>query len=315
MNQKNIETMKTIVCEKCGQIQFVNYLHEFKGKHIYKNCLDALLSDLYNWDNPNLAIKLDIGCDYSDFETIYVPFLENIQSDHIELEDMNVLVAFEELKKIWESEKWGYHGNVKNMELVNICDIYPDLDPEDTCEDSEFWKFIIYSELAIESDLYDRPFDESPNDMKFGSYFARDCMVGQIYSKDFNYSFCESCGRYVCEQNPSNGWHSQGHIDESGYFECNKCYEERTLDQGINDEFDGSSIPGQFYNFDDIEAAGWQLCEDNLLAGHGYSDYKDPEGVIGKIDQLINSGKKVLVNYGAMAIGGMGGYVDIYVKD
>jgi hypothetical protein len=179
----------------------------------------------------------------------------------------------------------------------------------DKCAEFDIW---IFTELSIESKLYDRPFDVNPNGEIFSCNFAQDCMIGEIYSKDFAYYYCEDCGRYVCAQNPSNGWHSQGHFG-SGEFECNKCYEERTLENGINEDFDGETIPGQFYSSSDIEDNNW-IEHGSYQAGSGHSDYVNPQGSIKIIQELIDSGKKVLINYDSMSIGGMGGYFTVYTK-
>ena len=305
-------TIETKVCEHCGQSAFVNLLTTFKGQEVCKDCLDKLTANLYNWDNDNLAIKLDIGCSYSDYETIYVPFLDNCNNiSDIDIDTDTVQEAFSKLVKFWEAERWGYEGEVKNLELIDIREVHPNIDITNIVEDSEFWNFQIYKDLSYESELYDSPFDLNPNDMVFSSWFAIDCMKGTLYSKDFGYEYCEDCGRDVCVQNPSNGWHSQVHYHENG-IECNKCYEERTLRDGINEDFD-NNIPGQFYNYTDIEAAGW-VKESDQAAGSGHSDYHNPDNAISHLRELIESGLKVLVNYDSMAIGGMGGYFSVYTK-
>lgn len=51
-----------------------------------------------------------------------------------------------------------------------------------------------------------------------------------------------------------------------------------------------------------------------MLVGSGYSANADPATTIKAIQKLIDEGNKVLINYDIMAIGGMGGYIDIYVK-
>ena len=269
------------------------------------------MNDLYRWDNENLAIKLEIGCNWTDFETIYLPAAENLLNDDITADDNNIYDAFLDLKNKWESEKWGFEGIVSDMELVDISEVYPDINPANTTDCNEF-DILIYSQLAINSDLYRTPWDSSPDGQQFCSLFAYDCMKGDIYSKDFAYSYCDSCGRTVCNQNPANGWHSQIHIFD-GYVECNKCYEERTLSEGINEDFTGDSIPGQFYNTSDIEAENWVKHSDHQV-GSGYTTTVSPQPVIDLIQQLIDQDNKVLVNIESMAIGGLGGYISIYTK-
>lgn len=305
-------TIETKVCDNCKQSAFVNLMYKFKDREICKDCFDKFMTNLYSWENPNLAIKLNIGCSYSDFETIIVPFIENCEHvSEIDIYTDTVLDAFNKLVKNWEFQAWGFDGSVQNLELVNIKDFHPNIDTSKIIEDSEFWNFQIYEDLSFDSDLYDSPFDNSPNGMKFVSWFSEQCMIGEIYSKDFAYYHCEDCDRYVCGQSPSNGWHSQVHFHD-GWIECNKCYEERTLRDGINEDFD-NNIPGQFYNYEDIESNGWTKDCDKSV-GSGYSSYTDPNPTIEYIGELIDSGLKVLINYESMAIGGLGGYISIYTK-
>lgn len=299
------------VCTKCGQTSLTDMTHEWEGKKVCKQCRDILYNAYYNWDNDRLAVELEIGCDFTDYETIVVPFKENVeQLDSFYGEDEHTVIeAFQMLQEKWLEEDWGYHGNMQNLRLV-IADVK---DPSDTTGCAEFWKFYCYKENMIESDLYDRPFDDEPNGDMFSSNYARMCKIGDVYSKSFRYSCCEHCGRYVCEQNPSNGWHSQGHLYDYG-FECNKCYEERTLEHGINDDYDGNTIPGQFYNVSDIEEHGWEMVVDSMMVGSGYSGFRSPEDAHKEIQQLIDDNWLVLINYGSMAIGGLGGYITIYRK-
>lgn len=305
-------TIETKVCDRCKQSAFIDLFHHWKDQQVCADCFQRLSDDLYSWDNNNIAIKLEIGSDCYDYETIYLPFIDNAeQINDIDPDIHTVKEAVKILKAEWEGSKWGYYGNVSDIELVDIRDIEPKINPLETITCSEF-DIYIYKDLAFEYDLYDCPFDYSPNDMIFSCDYAIRCMIGEIYSKDFMYEYCEGCGRYVCAQDPANGWHSQVHYGD-GFVECNKCYEERTLAEGINDDFN-NNIPGQFYNDLDIKSNGWLLYEGRLLAGSGRVGYSNPNNVIDKISALIDKDTKVLINYEDMAIGGLGGYVSIYTK-
>lgn len=257
------------------------------------------------WTNSKLAIQMIISYEGDDQELI-LPLFENLESHDIYRKDHpDLLKAFNVLKKNWEGTKWGYEADVSDMKLIETF-------ADETCMDAEFDVYM-FTERAIHSELYDRPFENEPNDMKFCCNFSYDCMIGRVYSKDFDYEHCQDCERTICLQNPSNGWMVQGHQNDAGW-ECNKCYEERTMPDGINDEFNGSQIPGQFYNDEDIIENGWTKIHDNILVASGYSGYNDPKHAIGMISDLIEAGDKVLVNHEAMAIGGLGGYISIYTK-
>jgi hypothetical protein len=269
------------------------------------------MENKFDWTDRSLAISMCIGQSGGKEDHCIVPLFENLEEEGIYEDDYpDINDAFNKLKLKWCAQKWGYYGHASDMELVKTR-----LHSWETVEDSEFWKLHIFKELAIDPEFYSRPFDESPEENHFVNWFAADCYRGIIYSKDFGYSDCEDCGRTICQQNPSNGWHSQMHIIEGYGCVCNKCYEEKTLKDGINDEFNGEQIPGQFYNESEILGAGWEKVEDSILAGSGYSGYKDPNCAIGIIKKWIDAGKKVLVNYESMAIGGLGGYISIYIKE
>ncbi len=264
----------------------------------------------YDWTDLSLAISLRIGQYGGEEDKCIVPLFDNLDAEGIyEDEYPDLEDAFNKLKLKWCAQKWGYYGHVSDMEIVKTR-----LKSWETVEDSEFYKLRIFKELALTPEIWSRPFDETPEENYFVNWFAADCYIGRVYSKDFAYFECEECGRTICEQNPSNGWMSQMHIIDGWGSICNKCYEERTLEEGINDQFDGESIPGQFYNDGEVAEAGWEKVEDHMLAGSGYSGYRDPKDAIGVIKKWIDAGKKVLVNYENMAIGGLGGYISIYIK-
>lgn len=294
-------------CERCGQLSLDDKSYTFKEQNVCKMCFDSLNSKLYSWDNEKLAIQMNLEED----KPVIVPLFDNLQQANLDEEDYPELEnAFLELKKKWESEKWGYYGQVYDMKIVEV-----ELEDRETVKDSEFDDLWIYKALSVDPEFYSRPFDKNPETNYFVNWFAADCYKGVIYSKDFAYTECEVCGRTICQQNPSNGWMSQVHIDDNGNCTCNKCYEESALVNGINDEFNGSNIPGQFFNDSEISEAGWEKVEDSILAGSGYSGHRDPKDAIGIIQKWIDAGKKVLVNYESMAIGGLGGYVSIYIKE
>lgn len=261
----------------------------------------------------NLVIKATIGSKSFDYDLIYLPLEDNwINSKEYDPD----ITDPKEIFKILSKEHSGQliEGSVAFIDLVKIKDIPGLSNPEDTVRCDELYDIYIFKDLAYSPEIYSRPFDNSPDEVYFCCSFAADCFLGNVYSKDFSYETCYECGRTICTQNPSNGWHVQGHYDESGWI-CNKCKEEIYLEYGINDDFDGETIPGQFFNYQDIEAAGWEQVADNVGVGMGRSSNYPVQPVIDTIRSYIDAGNLVLVNYESMAIGGLGGYVSIYIKD
>lgn len=295
------------VCEKCKQTSFIDNLIVHNEEKICSDCYNKIMADKFRWDNEKLAFQITIGCSYTDYETIVVPAIENLDAENCsEYDYEDISEAINELRKKWLDLNWGYDGEVTEFEVTEYTGNLETV----KCDEFDIW---IYESESYQPEFYARPFDNSPKELYFSCYFAQDCYQGQIYSKDFAYFTCDCCGRTICEQNPSNGWMSQVHYDDCSAT-CNKCYEEQTLENGINDLFDGSSIPGQFYDESEILDAGWTKEYDSILAGSGYKGYRDPNDAISLIQTIIDLGKKCLVNYENMAIGGLGGYVSIYSK-
>lgn len=254
------------------------------------------------------AIKMTVS-HWGAEDTIVVPLWENYENESAMTGDAETdQEAFNELVEYWKNNI-DYGISVHNCELV-------DHKPEkDVVICDEFGIYLYKSEALFPDNMYARPFDKNPESRSFACHIAMDAFIGNVYSKDFGYYFCDSCERIVCGQNPSNGWHSQVHFHEEGFVTCNKCYEEAVLEHGCNNDFDGKTIPGQFFNESEIEAAGWQLKHDCITVGYGrFGGYRPPDDVIKTLRDYADKGIKFLVNYENMAIGGMGGTISIYTK-
>jgi hypothetical protein len=131
---------------------------------------------------------------------------------------------------------------------------------------------------------------------------------------DFRYFLCdECCNRLIISQCPSNGWRSYKQIDNAGRDICVKCYQDNILENGHDaDDLKRNNIPGDFYNESDISINNWSLVQgmsDCRIAGS-----ESAENFMAKARELAAVGNKVLINYGAMGIGGGEGYVSLYIK-
>jgi hypothetical protein len=159
-------------------------------------------------------------------------------------------------------------------------------------------------------EVYYRPFDEESHILYFCSEECLDRMTDSSWS-DFRYFWCNECNRWVCEQNPSNGWHGQ-YRELDCELVCLKCYEEIILNNGISREkFEEGKLHGMFLSTDNSEAreAGFKEVD-------GFVDYRvgDEKPVCDKAMSLIDDGYKVIVAYESMAIGGLEGYITLMVK-
>lgn len=282
----------------CGQLSFSDELYKFGSEELCAVC--------YHIKKQQATQIIKLYFSYTD-ETVYLPLAENLENSDFE--------TAEELIKDWSSKDWGFTEKpaicLSSLEEENLVLN----DPEDTFECAEFWKLYAFSELAIVAEWYDRPFDENPSELKFSSYFAEDCMKGEIYSKDFAYFHCNCCGRTICEQNPSNGWMTQYRWQNDEQI-CLSCYEEQIFDHGIDiEKVQAGELPGMFLNDSEIIEAGYEKYNGTLLAGHGrWSDYCSPEVAKEVILELDKQGLQVVINYQALSIIGNGGYVTLWVK-
>ena len=185
------------------------------------------------------------------------------------------------------------------------------------CEETDMW---IYKESAYAASLYWRPFDENPQTFFFCTTFAYECYIGRQYSKDFAFFHCVGCGREICEQNPDNGWHIQYAVINECEQICLRCKEKQLFDSGVDvDEIIRTQqVDGMFLNTNELLDAGFQIHEkfDGVLLGSGYSGYADPQNFFDKLQECREDfeGKTVIINYENMAIGGLGGYISVWIK-
>jgi hypothetical protein len=128
---------------------------------------------------------------------------------------------------------------------------------------------------------------------------------------DFRYQVCDVCERMIISQCPSNGWRSYFKPYGDGEI-CVKCYQDQTIKDGHEaSSFLLGKIPGDFFNREEIGANGWSKVPGGDRFINGTESSKRFCDLALK---LINDGHKVLVDYGAMGIGGGEGYVTMYCK-
>ncbi len=192
--------------------------------------------------------------------------------------------------------------------------------PGESIECPEFWGLYFYPDLAcFKAELFDTPYDNIPIDYVFSTQFAFDCFYGREYSKDFSYFFCPVCERDICEQNPSNGWHVQTRTIHDELI-CTRCFDEEIISNGldVDDILESRELPGNFFTDDELTSAGYKVLEPfyHYTIGSGYAGYKNPDDFFDELEKMRNKllDKKLVISYDSMAIGGMGGYITVYVK-
>lgn len=245
------------------------------------------------------AIKLTFT--YSD-ETIYLPYQDNM--------DMEGVEAPEELIEKWEKDKWGYTSKV-SVE-VGILQGLKDYGKISKCD--EFGVYCFDEEMK-EKEVYWRPYD-GPTTNRYCSNFAMDCDMGEVYSKDFRFFTCSHCGRTICEQNPSNGWMTQYRMypdEECGDQVCLSCFEKIKVGEGMTDEeIKNQTSSGMFICSSDMLQLGFR--EDDVIYGFHVTGKSSVDILYARAKELKSSGNIVFLAYDSMAIGGLEGYVTLWVK-
>jgi hypothetical protein len=159
---------------------------------------------------------------------------------------------------------------------------------------------------------YDTPWDKEPVAKLFCS---DDCGDTYMYEEPWAYFMCSRCDREISEQNPRNGWHIQ-YRDYDGQMTCLKCYQDLIVENGVEREkLEEGFIPGMFFSFGNPEPleAGYREVEgfrNFYVAGKSSADRFRSKAL-----ELMDQGKKVVIGYESMGIGGGEGYVTLMGKD
>jgi len=172
-------------------------------------------------------------------------------------------------------------------------------------------------------ELFDTPWDDksriaylcktAPKKIR-ERHYAHSCedLLSDSSWGDFRYFVCEDCGREICEQNPSNGWHTQVRVVDDCIQLCLKCYEVMILRDGISREtLEEGKLPGMFFsgNNSELTETGFE-CIEYYVYIRGTADAK---ALCAKALTLVDT-HIVLFAYESMAIGGLEGYVSLYAK-
>lgn len=248
----------------------------------------------------------------------YAPIEENIEGQldgYIDEEITDELISrFIEQDM---AQNWGY---TKDAPVITVEEVDESTLGTETvrCEEFDFW---YYKDTGIVRELYLRPFEVNPHEYNYSSQFAADCDYGNVYSKDFGYQHCDFCGRDICVQNPSNGWHSQFNYISDHEMACEKCYQEILMGSGvdIDEMIESRRIHTAWFSDDELREAGYEIYPgwDYVLIGMGRTGSRDPEEFWGALEAIREDlrDKQVVFLTDSMSIGGMGGYVTMYTKD
>jgi len=159
---------------------------------------------------------------------------------------------------------------------------------------------------------YDTPWEDEPSEKLFCS---DDCGDSYMYGEPWAYFLCEKCDREICEQHPQNGWQIQ-YRHYGGDTVCLRCYESLILENGIEREkLEKGQIPGMFFSYGNREPIQAGYRELPGFTNFFVSTQASADKFRKKALELMDQGKKVVIGYERMAIGGDEGYVTLMVKD
>jgi hypothetical protein len=159
---------------------------------------------------------------------------------------------------------------------------------------------------------YDTPWEDEPV-MKL--FCSDDCGDTYMYEEPWAYFWCDKCDREISEQHPRNGWHIQ-YRDYDGDKVCLRCYENLILENGVEREkLEDGQIPGMFFSHGNGEPARAGYREVDGFRNFFVQSEYDADRFRKKALELMDQGKKVVIGYERMAMGGGEGYVTLMVKD
>jgi hypothetical protein len=174
-------------------------------------------------------------------------------------------------------------------------------------------------------ELYYHPWDKEPHiaylckkatwtkgDRRYGWLESCDELLTDSGWADFRFFECDGCHRWVCEQNPDNGWMTQVRNLADGEVRlCLKCYEENLYANGVDrEDLENNTLPGMFLNHSELIQNDFiEEMSDVYIRGK-----EDAKRVCQRGLELMDSGHIVLIAYERMAIGGLEGYVSLYSK-
>jgi hypothetical protein len=170
------------------------------------------------------------------------------------------------------------------------------------------WEYIKGKVLDV--NVFETPWDETPTTLHVHENCYEDLFDISVGS--FRYFYCSPCGRYVCEQNPSNGYHAQYRII-NGEQICLQCYEKEILENGVDTEqLKEGQLPGMFFNIGnhEIKDTGYKVLKENVFINGDKTAKKWAKTLF----NLTELGWKVIVAYERLSMMGDEGTVSFYGK-
>jgi hypothetical protein len=163
---------------------------------------------------------------------------------------------------------------------------------------------IVNEEYAAEH--YNSPF---ATESKTHVYCSEECLEASENGDDFTYRYCDSCNRSIIIQCPSNGYRGYFVFDD-GESICVKCWQDDAIENGIaKEKFEKRTIPGDFFNDDDLEKAGYKKLFDHVFVSTGESILAFNRKAL----DAIYCGYKVVSSIESSGMG-LEGYVSLWGK-
>jgi hypothetical protein len=160
--------------------------------------------------------------------------------------------------------------------------------------------------------VYETPWEDGETEKHF---CGEECADIYLYEEPWAYFECGKCDRTISQQNRQNGWHIQ-YRDYDGQMVCLKCYEELIIENGVERErLEKGQIPGMFFSYGNTEPLEAGYSEVEGFRNFFVRSTQSADTFRKKALELMDEGKRVVIGYERMAIGGDEGYVTLMTKE
>lgn len=265
--------------------------------------------DMVSYDSKRkkmtIHFKDELELSTMDFHEFYITDSGIISLVLNELHEPNI-ESWDRVLEIIKRDFYPYATNEVIGELRGFTIIPIPIDMEVIeCEETYLNQFSCFAHKEY---MYDTPYDEESEEYYFLNDSAAAAYKGEVYCKDFSYFYCDNCEKYICEQNPGNGYETH-YASINGIITCNKCYKEFLLENGITRELIYAAVPGAFFDTDVLLDGGWKELSTHFVNGGNL------ESILKMLHGFLDEGDiKVIVNYESVAYGNMEGTITIWTK-
>ena len=153
-------------------------------------------------------------------------------------------------------------------------------------------------EIAVHADNADNPWDTCESRLTDTGWAG------------FRYFDCDCCGRRICRQSRSNGWHSHVRVYR-GREICLRCFQGIQLWEGASREsFESGRVEGMYYANGDLTASGFEPVSG--FFGYEIGDEDKLKTYCAAALKLIERGHVIVNEFDLMKAGDREGFVTMW---